>query len=587
MPTFTRNNQGLSLVGVIIGIGLMILLFLGVFGMFRSSLAILFDSTARSGAAALMEERMEYIRSLPYRDVGTKNGIPPGVLEETETITLNDITYQRRTFVQFYDDPADGTGASDDNNVTQDYKRAKVAVTWEDGGRTRTIESASFIMPNGIETSQGGGTLSIRVFDAVGSPVENAEINIANASTSPAIDTTTFTDGDGKIRFSGAPAAAGYEVSVSKSGYSQSRTYDRTSTNVDPSPGHLTVATSSVTTASFPIDELSTVNLQTLTPIKNATDTISFVNPSAIASSSNTTIDDGQLRLATAGSGYATSGVAYTRTVGTSSLYRWQETQFNATTSPNTDMRLYVVSESGGDYTRLTDSELSGNDAGFTSSPIDISDVSTSTYSQLAFELRLNTSATSTTPRIGTTTTKYRYGRAPLPNVNFDIRGDKTIGEKSNGDSIYKQTYSTSTEVSGKNTFTDLEWDAYTFTPTPTSDRRIASACPAEPLNLAPATTTDLKLAIANIASDSDHSLRVVVNGGGGDTISGATTTLSASTTAPITKITGPCGQTFYGNLDDDVTYDVSVFADGYASSTEADVTVSGAATIPVQLTTN
>lgn len=587
MPTFTRNNQGLSLVGVIIGIGLMILLFLGVFGMFRSSLAILFDSTARSGATALMEERMEYIRSLPYRDVGTKNGIPPGVLEETETITLNDITYQRRVFVQFYDDPADGTGASDNNNVTQDYKRAKVAVSWEDGGRTRTIESASFIMPDGIETSQGGGTLSIRVFDAVGSPVENAEINIANASTSPAIDTTTFTDGDGKIRFSGAPAAAGYEVSVSKSGYSQARTYDRTSTNVDPSPGHLTVATSSVTTASFPIDELSTVNLQTLTPIKNATDTISFFNSSAVASSSNTTIDDGQLRLATAGSGYATSGVAYTRTVGTSSLYRWQETQFNATTSANTDMRLYVVSESGGDYTRLTDSELSGNDAGFVNSPIDISDVSTSTYSQLAFELRLDTSTTSTTPRVGTTTTKYRYGRAPLPNVNFDIRGDKTIGEKSNGDSIYKQTYSTSTDASGENTFTDLEWDAYTFTPTPTSDRRIASACPAEPLNLAPATTTDLKLAIANIASDSDHSLRVVVNDGGGAAITGATTTLSASTTAPITKITGPCGQTFYENLDDDVTYDVSVFADGYASSTEADVTVSGAATIPVQLSTN
>jgi uncharacterized membrane protein len=80
MATFSQNNRGLSLVGVIIGIGLMILLFLGVFGMFRSSLAILFDSTARSGATALMEERMEYIRSLPYRDVGTKNGIPPGVL---------------------------------------------------------------------------------------------------------------------------------------------------------------------------------------------------------------------------------------------------------------------------------------------------------------------------------------------------------------------------------------------------------------------------------------------------------------------------------------------------------------------------
>jgi hypothetical protein len=505
----------------------------------------------------------------------------------SETITLNDITYQRRVFVQFYDDPADGTGASDNNNVTQDYKRAKVAVSWEDGGRTRTIESASYIMPDGIETSQGGGTLSIRVFDAVGSPVENAEINITNASTSPAIDTTTFTDGDGKIRFSGAPAATGYEVNVSKSGYSQSRTYDRTGTNVDPAPGHLTVATSAVTTASFPIDELSTVNLQTLTPIKNATDTISFFDGSAVASSSNTTIDDGQLRLATAGSGYATSGVAYTRTVGTSSLYLWEQTQFNATTSADTEMRLYVVSESGGDYTRLTESELSGNNSGFVSSPVDISGVSTSTYSQLAFELRLDTSNTSTTPRIGTTSAKYRYGWMPLPNIGFDIHGDKTIGEKSNGDPIYKHTYSTSTDGSGSNALTGLEWDAYTFTPTSTSDRRIASACPGEPLNLAPATTTDLKLAIADITGDSSHSLRVAVSDENGSQITGATTTLSASTTAPIEKTTGPCGQTFYSNLDDSVTYDVFADADGYASSTEADVAVSGASTISVQLTSN
>lgn len=577
----------MSLVGVIIGIAIMVILFLGVFGMFRSSLAILFDSTARAGATALMEERMEYVRSLPYRDVGTKGGIPNGVLTEEETITFNDITYNRRVFVQYYDDPSDGTGASDNNGITQDYKRAKVAVSWEDGGQTRTVESASFIMPNGIETSEGGGTLSIQVFDAVGSPVENAEINIVNGSTSPAIDTTTFTDGDGRIRFSGAPAAPGYEVEVNKPGYSSAQTYDQTSTNVNPDPGHLTVATSSVTTASFPIDELSTINLQTLTPIKNATDTISFFDASSVASSSNTSVDSGRLRLESVGAGYATSGVAYTKSVGTSSVYRWQQTAFAATTSANTSMQMYVVSTSGGNYDRLSGSELAGNDSGYTNSPINLSGVSTSTYEELAFEIRLTTSNTSTTPRVGTASTQYQFGRAPLANVDFSVRGSKTIGERNDGSVIYKRSFSTSTDASGVRSLSGLEWDTYHFTPTPTSDRRIASACPDHPFGFTPGTTTELTLAIAETVGGSGNTLRVDVNNNSGEGVSGATTTLSASSTAPITKATGPCGQSFYTNLDSSATYDLQVDADGYASSSQADIPVSGSTDISLQLNSN
>lgn len=572
--TQEQNRQGLSLIGVMTGVALMVILFLGVFGMFRSSLAILFDSTARAGATALMEERMEYIRSLPYRDVGTKGGIPDGVLEEQETLQFNGMTYDRRVFVQYYDDPADGTGSSDENNVTQDYKRAKVAVSWQGKRQEKTIESASFIMPDGVETSEGGGTLSIRVFDAVGDPVENAEIHIKNSSTSPEVDTTTFTDPDGRIRFSGAPAAGGYQVEVGKSGFSQAQTYDRTATNVSPDPGHLTVASSSVTTASFPIDLLSSLNLKTVTPITQATDTVAFSDATKIASSSNVSVDNGSLQLAGSGGGYATSGVAYTTEVGTSSVYSWQQTLFRSTTSADTIARVHVAETTPSGYQRLPDSELANNSSGFTSPPIDMSSVSTTTYNRLAYELRLGTTNTSTTPRIGTTTTRYSYGRAQLADVNFDVRGDKTTGETSDGDPIYKHSFSTSTDTSGINELTELEWDTYHFEPVATSSLRTAAACPAEPLDLAPGTTTDVTLALADITG-SGNTLRVVVDDEFGNSITGATTTVSSGNSS-VVQTTGPCGQSFFTDLDSSTSYKLEVIADGYVKTNESGIAVDG-----------
>lgn len=553
--------------------------------MFRSSLTILFDSTARAGATALMEERMEYIRSLPYRDVGTKGGIPDGVLQEEETLEFNDITYQRRVFVQYYDDPTDGTGSNDNNDVTQDYKRAKVAVSWQGQGQEKTIESASFIMPDGIETSEGGGTLSLRVFDAVGDPVENAEIHIENSSTSPAIDTTTFTDPDGEIRFSGAPAASGYEITVSKSGFSQAQTYDRTGTNVNPDPGHLTVASSSVTTASFPIDEVSTVNLETVTPIKQATDTVAFTDTSDLASSSNVTVNGGSLELAVSGSGYATSGVAYTTEAGTSSVYGWQKTLFNTTTTADTEARLYVVEKTADGYDRLPDGELANNSSGFTGSLLNLSSIDPAAYDRLAYELRLSTANTSTTPQFGAITTRYEYGWAPLADVSLDIRGEKTIGETNDGSSIYKYRRSTTTDTNGENQLTNLEWDTYHFTPTPTSSKRVAAACPSEPRDVAPGTTTDLTLAVAD-AAGSGNTLRVVVDDSTGQSITDATTTLSSTSTTAVAS-TGPCGQSFYRDLDAGDTYELTVAADGFATTSVSDITVTGEAVQRIELTTN
>jgi len=372
---------------------------------------------------------------------------------------------------------------------------------------------------------------------------------------------------------------------VAKPGFSQAQTYDTTDRNVEPDPGHLTVASSSITTASFAIDELSAVDLFSVTPLKHATDTTDFSSTNKIASSSNVTVDDNELRLASQASGFATSGVAYTTEIGTSSVYQWKQVGFQSTTSADTELRLHVVDKSNTGYVRLPDTELNNNSTGFVQSPVDISSISTSSYNRLALELQLTTDNTSTTPRMGTTTTQFQYGRAPIADFDFSVRGEKTIGETSDGDPIYKSSFSTSTNASGTRTLSNLEWDTYHFEPTASNTKRIASACTSEPLNLAPGTTTDLTLAVADISDTSTNTLRVGINDAtDGTAVTNATTTLDDGNSKRIQQ-SGPCGHVFYADLSSNPDYDLTVSAEGYNTTTVNDISVDGIRTVIVELT--
>jgi len=582
-----RYNHGLSLIDVIVGVAIMTILFVGVFGLFNTSLTVLYDSRARAGATALLEERMEYIRSLPYRDIGTEGGIPSGKLTEEETIDFEGITYDRRTFVQYYDDLEDGLGENDENDVQEDYKRAKVAVSWQDGNDDRSVQSASFLMPKGIESDQGGGTLSLQVFDAQADPVNNAEVHITNPSTSPAVDTTTFTDSSGQTRFYGAPAASGYQVTTTKDTFSTAQTYGATDENVDPDPGHLTVTTSSVTSASFAIDELSRIDLQTLTPLKTQYWRADFAGLTYVASSSNVAFNNSQLELASTGSGYATSGYAYTTDIGTSTLYRWNQLAFSGTTTADTAYRFHVATSTDSGFERISDSELSDNDSGFTDSPVDLSAIASSSYDHIALEIRLATQNTSTTPSVGTATTTYRYGRGELADIPFRIRGEKTIGKRPDGSNIYKTHFSTTTDSSGQRGLSDLEWDTYQIRPTPTATRRIASACRKEPLSLAPATSSDLTLAVADISEASEHSLRVDINDADtGDPVVGADAVLSGGN-GTYRDVSGPCGHVFFADLSTNPDYDLEISADEFGTTTETGISVEDSTVLTVDLSSS
>ena len=270
------GSPGATLLDTLVGASLLLVVFLGLFGAFQLVFELVQVAKSRTGAVVLAQERMEYIRSLPYSDVGVVGGIPQGNLEPEESETLNGLSYTRRTFVQYTDAPEDGSGGADENGITADYKTVKVTIEWEFRDDTRSFSIVSNIVPPGVESIAGGGTLRITVLDALGAPVPSAQVSLVNNDTAPAVSLSTFTNTSGVVNFPGAPAANSYEVSVSKSGYSSAQTYSVSAENVNPNPGHLTVVENVTTSSSFAIDTTSSLTVRSFeygstTPITNVT----------------------------------------------------------------------------------------------------------------------------------------------------------------------------------------------------------------------------------------------------------------------------------------------------------------------------
>ena len=158
--------RGMTLVDTIVGVAFILIVFVGLVGLLRASLSVSGIAKARAGATAIAESQMEYIRGLDYSAVGTVGGVPSGAIATSSSQSLNGITYKTRTIILYVDDAADGTAGSDTNGIITDYKRIKVEVSYTFHNVTKAVADISNLVPPGIETSAGGGTLTVAVVDA-------------------------------------------------------------------------------------------------------------------------------------------------------------------------------------------------------------------------------------------------------------------------------------------------------------------------------------------------------------------------------------------------------------------------------------
>lgn len=257
------NSRGVTLVEMLVGAALFLVIATGIYGAFQSVLTVISASRAKIVAMDLANERFELIRNLPYEDVGISGSIPNGLLPHVETFVRSGFTFQATTTIRNIDDPFDGTiGGSPNDLSPADSRLVEIEIGCATCKNFAPVFVNSRVGPKNLETSSTNGALFIRVFDANGQPVPDADVRIVNSAAVPAILIEDTTNINGMLQIVDAPPGVNqYQITVSKSGYTTDRTYTPgASGNPNPTKPHATVVIQQVTQISFVIDRVSTMN---------------------------------------------------------------------------------------------------------------------------------------------------------------------------------------------------------------------------------------------------------------------------------------------------------------------------------------
>lgn len=236
------------------------LIALTFYSLFGLGTRYLIEAKNRTEAVALASEKMETVRNLTYVDIGVKGGIPEGVINESEEVTRSGQKFLVHTFVQYVDDPFDGVAPADP--LPNDYKRVKISVSWNSGSGERETSLVSRFVPPGLETSAGGGVLSINIVDSQGLGVSQAELKIINNLISPSVNFSTKSDNTGNLTLPSAkPSILGYQITATKEGYETVTTVDPTELGYVPTDSNVSVVEGAVNTKTIVIDKLSDIQV--------------------------------------------------------------------------------------------------------------------------------------------------------------------------------------------------------------------------------------------------------------------------------------------------------------------------------------
>lgn len=564
------SQRGITLIDVVISSALLLLIFVGVAAAFQLTIDIVLNNKARAGAIALAGERLEFIRSLSYAQVGTSGGIPSGSLEQSESIVLNGTTFTRRTYVEYADDPLDGLAGADTNSIVADYKSVKVEVSWSVRENVREITLVSrFSPPAGLETAVSGGTLTISVVNRSAQALSNAEVTITNSSVSPAVNLITYTNASGTVSLIGAPAGTGYAISVTKPGYSTSQTYAATAQNTDPNPAHLTVVNNQTTTGTFVIDVPGSKTVYTYGSQSAGTWTDSFSDESLMGTSTRVEASGNKARFA---GNQPWAGPAELRSViiAPSGVSSWGSFSWDDTQPSDTTITYSVYYWNGTVATLIPDSVLPGNSAGFTST-VSLANVPVATYPSLILGAHM-VPLTPTAPSPSVEDWTLTYFSAPPISATVRLRSATTIGSGPSG-TVYKYDQTHTTNGSGAFTVSSIEPDAYTFSSDSSTGYDISTACDPQPETLSSGASMTTRLYLAPYTT---NSLLIDVRASStGALIPSAEVGLSRASYAASSTSNG-CGQVFFSGLTQNNNYNITVIAPGYQTTIINGVDVNG-----------
>lgn len=556
----------------------LLIFFSGLITMVIYILDLVTNARVKLSALSAATERIEYIRSLPYDSVGTIAGIPSGPIPQQRLVTLNTYPLHERVLIEFFDDPADGQGAADSNSILADYKRVKIVYSWNVTGATSSVELISTIVPRSIETTAGGGSIRVNVFDAAVAPVSGASVRLLNTTGTSTIDVTRLTDPTGIALFAGAPANSNYQIFVTKPGYSTDQTYSATTSNPNPTVPPVTVLEADVTTMNFQIDRVSDLTIRAISTLSENSFLEPFDSMSGVATATNLVATGGNLVLQDTLGVFAASGTAWLPLSTPTPFERWEALSWVRVVPAGTEARVRFYTGSPTAPVLVPESDLPGNAVGFTERYIDLRDLDQSTYSSLGMAIELRTSNITVTPRVDQLSLYYRESATPLGGQNFTMSGQKVIGATAASIPIPKFVRTERLSSAGEHTFSDIEWDTYQLS---FVNRGIRQACVEHPIALSPDTSEVVEVFATTVTSDN---LRVSVVDSAGLPIPGALVRLSLGASwwsAP----TRACGQVFFDGILADSGYSLEVSAPGFVTQNIPGVIVGGETVRTVTLT--
>lgn len=257
------GHAGFSLISTLIAVAIFVMIGAAAYQAVTALIRGTNSYREQSVIAALADQYMEIARNLPYSQIGTTNGNPPGSLPDqpnAAVAVVNGTTYHMYYEVTYVDDPADGLISSSTNYdaMPNDYKQVKLNIQ---NMMTNTVTSfVTTIVPKGLEGLANGGALSIKVFNAVGQPVPGATVSIVNTALNPDLNLSRTTDSTGNWIEVGLPdSVTNYSIQATKAGYSTDQTYAVSAGNPNPTKPYASILNGQVTQISFSIDLLSSL----------------------------------------------------------------------------------------------------------------------------------------------------------------------------------------------------------------------------------------------------------------------------------------------------------------------------------------
>jgi type II secretory pathway pseudopilin PulG len=171
---------------------------------------------------------------------------------------------------------------------------------------------------------------------------------------------------------------------------------------------------------------------------------------------------------------------------------------------------------------------------------------------------------------------------SPIPNLTFQMRGQKTIGRDAEGSLIYKYSEILATDQSGHLAISNLEWDAYQITVSPNTGYDIMESCPPQPANLLPG---DSVITTLTLTAHTQNTFLILVKEGSGGVVEGADIHLfNQEIGYDKVVFSGSCGQAFFKSLVPDDNYSLEVTKEGYQNYLLENVSISGKGNLTVTL---